>query len=331
MYQILKVSEILFMGDTISSYFKDGTKIDEKDPDEITSIQVFKDDVTGKLWTSDNSALYVLKIHQVESILCQVKNKESNINEFNSLMRNRNAGKSIRILKNDGKWEMEYFNLKSKFPNFKMTLEEYIENKKNINNMKKEFPKTVDFSDSFNKSPLDDKLFKENITLILPVNKIYFLQEKISSYFHDGSSIHKKDPSEVTQLEVLYSREEKKLYSINNRSLYVLKKNNAKNVVCLIRLKENHETLYLRRNINCEGTRITIINNFETFQEELRTINQRSLNNFNNEEWLEHKLNFKKQNKIMIDTVNFDDDTEKYINKKRKRDSNYLEDLFKLI
>jgi hypothetical protein len=211
-----------------------------------------------------------------------------------------------------------------------MSLNDFIENKKNLKNANRN---TIDFSGSFNKSPLDKLLFKENMKVVLPVNKIYFLQEQISSFFNDGSSIHKKDPSEITHLEVLYNIEENKLYSINNRSLYVLKKNKIEMISCVIRLRENHESIYLRRNVNCDGTRITIIYNFEIFLDEFRSLDQRNSTNFNYEDFLKHKINFKKQNKTMIDEVKFDDeyDSNQYLTKKRKRNDNEIEDLLNFI
>ncbi len=60
----------------------------------------------------------------------------------------------------------------------------------------------------------------------IDVSNIFFLQDKISSYFHDGTHIDDKDPDEIESIEVLYDEEKRKYWAINNRSLYVLKMRN---------------------------------------------------------------------------------------------------------
>jgi hypothetical protein len=226
MKRTLEVSKILFMGDVISSYCKDGTLLENKNPSDIKLLKVYHDSISDEFWSNDNSSLYILKKSNIKFIPCEIKNLEDCCEEFYSLFRNKNHGQSIKVLQNQGKWEQQYESYRRLNPNFKMSLDEFIEDKKK----KKEIPlKEIDFSQEFDLS-INNLLIKENQIISLPVNKIYFLQEYISSTFHDGSSIFTKNAKDIDHLEILYDEDENKFYSINNRSLYVLKSNKVKNI-----------------------------------------------------------------------------------------------------
>ena len=87
----------------------------------------------------------------------------------------------------------------------------------------------------------------------LQVDQIRFLQEKISSFFHDGSSVSTKHPVEIKQLEVIYDNEEEKYWSVNNRSLYVLKKHKIQFIRCLVWLKSWKIELFNERYSTLSG------------------------------------------------------------------------------
>jgi hypothetical protein len=187
----------------------------------------------------------------------------------------------------------------------------------------------IDFSDSFDESPVDLGFVYEDKLITLPVNKIYFLQDTISSYFHDGTSIHSKKPKEITILEVLYDQGDKKLFSINNRSLYVLKKNKVHKIACKIKLKKNNLSIYERHNVNSNGTKIEIVPNLEFYKNELLTINKVSQTGITSDEWFKHKINFSKNNILSDEIKTFDEHTEKtFIGKKRQRS---LLDMFEIL
>jgi hypothetical protein len=331
MIRIVEVSKILFMGDVISSYFADGTLLTNMNPSQIEILKVYKDNLKNEFWTNDNTSLYILKKNNIKYILCEIKNLEDNEKEFYTQFRNKNEGRSIKVLQNEGKWEKQFRIYKKINPDFHMSLEEFIENKKK----KKEIPpKEIDFTQNFDLSP-NKLLITENQIKILPVNQIYFLQETISPVFHDGSSIFTKDPKEITQIEILFDEDENKFYSINNRSLYVLKANKVEKILCKMRLKSNHHSLYDRKSLNIDGKKIKILNQSEYIKNPCLSdtneeLNYQIQNNIASTRILKHNL--KMNCGLFLETFNnHETETNDHIflrGKKRNRDN--LEELSKI-
>jgi len=269
----IPISNIFFMARTISSYFNSGILIDEQKPDEIKRINVFLDEDNNKYWTTNNRSLYVLKKHNVQNIECIVKLKKESLTEFKENFSSNTSGLSIEILANEGRWEKEYYALKRTKPNFSMTLKEFIDNKLSMKNHPSKDKKRIEknLKSNLNQESINTKSIEKDtaetvsktnnsdikpyslLSLliaanpVLPVSQIYFLQEYISSYFHDSTHIDKKDPLSIKSIDIYYDKEENKYLSKNNRSLYVLKKHNIPEIRVKVLFKNSNLAEFEKR------------------------------------------------------------------------------------